>query len=49
MQDLESLFDAPGVWAILLILGLFGYMFNVVLVAVERRVLRWQVGRGGGL
>ena len=49
MQNIQGLFDTPGSWAILVLLGIFGYVFNAILMAAERRVLRWQVGRGSGL
>jgi ABC-type nitrate/sulfonate/bicarbonate transport system permease component len=41
----KSTFDFPGMWAIVVLLGVLGYLFNTILLAVERRVLRWQPGR----
>jgi ABC-type nitrate/sulfonate/bicarbonate transport system permease component len=41
----KGTFDFPGMWAIVVLLGILGYLFNTILLAVERRVLRWQPGR----
>lgn len=41
----KSSFDFPAMWAVVVLLGVFGYVFNSVLLVVERRVLRWQPGR----
>jgi ABC-type nitrate/sulfonate/bicarbonate transport system permease component len=38
-------FDFPVMWAWIALLGLLGYGFNTLLLAVERRVLRWQPSR----
>ncbi|WP_104524921.1 ABC transporter permease [Blastococcus atacamensis] len=43
-------FNIPEMWAGTLLLGLVGFAFNALFVAVERRVLRWHhgsTGRGG--
>ena len=43
-------FNIPEMWAGTVLLGLVGFAFNVLFVAVERRVLRWHhgsTGRGG--
>jgi ABC-type nitrate/sulfonate/bicarbonate transport system permease component len=41
----KNTFDYTGMWAIVVMLGILGYLFNTILLAVERRVLRWQPGR----
>jgi ABC-type nitrate/sulfonate/bicarbonate transport system permease component len=41
----KGTFDFPGMWANVVLLGILGYLFNTILLAVERRVLRWQPGR----
>ena len=41
----KSSFDFPAMWAVVVLLGVLGYVFNTVLLVVERRVLRWQPGR----
>jgi ABC-type nitrate/sulfonate/bicarbonate transport system permease component len=41
----KGTFDFPGMWAIVVLLGVLGYLFNTILLALERRVLRWQPGR----
>ena len=38
-------FDFPIMWAWIALLGLLGYGLNTLLLAVERRVLRWQPSR----
>jgi ABC-type nitrate/sulfonate/bicarbonate transport system permease component len=45
LNSAKSTFDFPGMWAIVVLLGVLGYLFNTILLAVERRVLRWQPGR----
>jgi ABC-type nitrate/sulfonate/bicarbonate transport system permease component len=37
-------FAIPEMWAGILLLGLLGYLLNVVFLLVERRVLRWHRG-----
>jgi ABC-type nitrate/sulfonate/bicarbonate transport system permease component len=37
-------FDIPEMWAGILLLGILGYVLNVALALVERRVLRWHRG-----
>ena len=41
----KNSFDFPAMWAVVVLLGILGYLFNTILLAVERRVLRWQPGR----
>jgi ABC-type nitrate/sulfonate/bicarbonate transport system permease component len=38
----QDQFSFPKMWAWVVLLGVFGYVFNAILQAVERRVLRWQ-------
>jgi ABC-type nitrate/sulfonate/bicarbonate transport system permease component len=38
-------FDFPGMWAGIVLLGVLGYVLNTLLLAVERRALRWQPSR----
>jgi ABC-type nitrate/sulfonate/bicarbonate transport system permease component len=45
LSTAKGTFDFPGMWAIVVMLGILGYLFNTILMAVERRVLRWQPGR----
>ena len=37
-------FDVPVIWAVILLLGLLGIVFNTVFSLLERRVLAWQHG-----
>jgi ABC-type nitrate/sulfonate/bicarbonate transport system permease component len=39
----QSNFDMPTLWALIVLLGVLGYGCNAALLAVQRRVLRWQV------
>jgi ABC-type nitrate/sulfonate/bicarbonate transport system permease component len=41
----KNTFDFPAMWSVVVLLGVLGYLFNTILLAVERRVLRWQPGR----
>lgn len=43
LQEATTRFDYETVWAAIVLLGILGYLLNVALVAVERRVLAWQV------
>ena len=40
----QSLFDIPKMWAGILLLGLLGYLLNLLFEIQERRVLRWHFG-----
>jgi ABC-type nitrate/sulfonate/bicarbonate transport system permease component len=50
LTDAQSRFDLTTMWAAIVLLGLLGYLFNTLLLAVERRALRWHatVPRKGG-
>lgn len=37
-------FDVPVIWAVIILIGILGIVFNAVLSVVERRVLAWQHG-----
>jgi ABC-type nitrate/sulfonate/bicarbonate transport system permease component len=41
----KNAFDFTAMWSVVVLLGVLGYLFNTILLAVERRVLRWQPGR----
>lgn len=47
LSQSRSTFDYPNMWAIVVLLGILGYVFNAVLLRVEHRVLRWQPNRAG--
>lgn len=36
----QQLFDSPAVWGLLLVIGIFGYLLNVLLGLIEDRMLR---------
>jgi ABC-type nitrate/sulfonate/bicarbonate transport system permease component len=38
----QSLFNVPGMWGIVVLLGLLGMVLNAAFGLVERRVLAWQ-------
>jgi ABC-type nitrate/sulfonate/bicarbonate transport system permease component len=38
----QSLFNVPGMWAIVVLLGLLGMLLNAAFGLVERRILAWQ-------
>jgi ABC-type nitrate/sulfonate/bicarbonate transport system permease component len=42
LTDAQSRSDLPTVWSAIVLLGILGYLFNTLLLAVERRVLRWH-------
>ena len=41
LQD-QSLFLVPGMWSVIVLLGLLGLLLNAAFSLVEHRVLRWQ-------
>ncbi len=45
LNTARTAFDYTGMWAAVVLLGVLGYLLNTLLLAVERRVLRWQPGR----
>ncbi|HEX2314819.1 MAG TPA: ABC transporter permease [Thermomonospora sp.] len=44
LTDAQTRSDVPAMWSVIVILGVLGYLFNALLLAVERRVLRWHRG-----
>jgi ABC-type nitrate/sulfonate/bicarbonate transport system permease component len=42
LTDAQSRSDLPTIWAAIALLGILGYLFNTLLLAVERRALRWH-------
>lgn len=40
----QATFDTKGMWAGILLLGLLGFLANLVFVAVRRRALAWYLG-----
>jgi ABC-type nitrate/sulfonate/bicarbonate transport system permease component len=40
----QRTFAIPEMWSGILLLGILGYVLNLVFVLVERRVLRWHRG-----
>lgn len=42
MQDATTQFDYETVWAGIVLLGILGYVLNMALLAMERRVLSWH-------
>lgn len=49
LLERQARFDAPGMWGVLLIIGVFGFLMNLGLASVERWVLRnWPPAERGG-
>lgn len=46
MTNAQSSFDMTGMWAVIVILGILGYVLNLALVTVERMMLGWHRGAG---
>ncbi|MWA03458.1 ABC transporter permease subunit [Actinomadura sp. LD22] len=44
LSNAQSSSDLPTVWSVIVLLGILGYLFNTILLAVERRVLSWHRG-----
>jgi ABC-type nitrate/sulfonate/bicarbonate transport system permease component len=42
MLEDESLFNVPGMWGVIVLLGLLGMVLNAAFSLLERRVLAWQ-------
>lgn len=49
LVDAQRDFSLRGMWAVIVVLGILGYLLNSALLAVERRLLRWHVGARGQL
>ncbi|MFG2005449.1 ABC transporter permease [Spirillospora sp. NPDC048911] len=44
LTDAQSRYDLPEIWAVIVLLGVLGYVLNSLLLIVERRVLSWHRG-----
>ncbi len=42
LRHAQDQFSFPQMWAWVVLLGLLGYLLNTALLAVERKILRWQ-------
>lgn len=40
----QSSSDVPTIWAVIVLLGILGYLFNTILLMAERRALAWHHG-----
>ena len=49
LVDAQRNFSLRGMWAVIVLLGVLGYLLNSALLAVERRILRWHLGSRGQL
>ncbi|RSM43034.1 ABC transporter permease [Amycolatopsis balhimycina DSM 5908] len=47
LMDAQQNFEFPTMWSWLVLLGILGYVFNMIFLAAERRVLAWQPTRLG--
>jgi ABC-type nitrate/sulfonate/bicarbonate transport system permease component len=48
MLEDQSVFNVPGMWGVVVLLGLLGMVLNAVFGLMERRVLAWQPATGTG-
>jgi ABC-type nitrate/sulfonate/bicarbonate transport system permease component len=48
LQVDQSEFDMPSLWALVVLLGVLGYVCNSALLAVQRRTLAWQPATQSG-
>ena len=44
LTNAQSMSDLPTIWSVIVLLGILGYLFNTILLVVERRTLRWHRG-----
>ncbi|MBE1537547.1 ABC transporter permease [Actinomadura algeriensis] len=44
LTNAQSMSDLLTIWSVIVLLGILGYLFNTILLAVERRVLSWHRG-----
>ncbi|HEY3259862.1 MAG TPA: ABC transporter permease [Pseudonocardiaceae bacterium] len=49
LLDAQREFSLRSMWAVIVLLGVLGYLLNSALLAVERRLLRWHLGSRGQL
>lgn len=47
--DAQRDFSLRRMWAVIVVLGILGYLLNSALIAIERRALRWHLGSRGQL
>lgn len=46
LMERQARFDSAGMWGVLLLIGVFGFLINLLLGLIERRVLRNHPGVG---
>ncbi|MGH3759225.1 ABC transporter permease [Actinophytocola sp.] len=46
MRDAGNRFEFAEMWAVVVMLGVLGYLFNMILLAVEKRALGWHRAAG---
>lgn len=44
LQDAQGEFSIPDMWAVIVLLGILGYLLNAALLAIENLMLRWHRG-----
>ena len=44
----QQLFATSTMWAVIVVLGVLGYILNLLFNLAERRALRWYIGAQGG-
>ncbi|ONI78739.1 nitrate ABC transporter permease [Actinosynnema sp. ALI-1.44] len=49
LTDAQRQYDYANMWAVIVLLGVLGFVLNTLLLAVERRVLSWQPTRNAQL
>jgi len=49
LVDAQRNFSLRSMWAVIVLLGVLGYLLNSGLLAIERRALRWHLGSSGQL
>jgi ABC-type nitrate/sulfonate/bicarbonate transport system permease component len=42
LTDAQARSDIPTMWAAIVLLAILGYLFNALLLLLERRVLSWH-------
>lgn len=46
LRDARNRFEFAEMWAVVVMLGVLGYLFNMILLAVEKRALGWHRAAG---
>jgi len=46
LRDARNRFEFAEMWAVVVMLGVLGYLFNMILLAVEKRALAWHRAAG---